>query len=236
MWCIVVAGGSGVRFGRPKQYLDLSGVRVIDRAVSTASAVCDGVVVVVPEADVDAESGRRDAIVVAGGATRSESVRRGLDAVPVSADVILVHDAARPLAAVDLFERVITAVDQGALAAVPVVAPVDTLRLLDGGTVDRDSLRIVQTPQGFSSEVLRDAHSSGAEGTDDASLVEALGHPVTLVEGQRSNLKITEPLDLVIARVLLEEDPEAGTLDRRTNGDGTNGHETDDHGRDGRGG
>lgn len=204
MWCIIVAGGSGVRFGQPKQYLDLAGRRVIDRAISTASTVCGGVVVVVPEDDVVTERGRFDGIVVvAGGATRSQSVRKGLEAVPASARTILVHDAARPLAAVDLYERVIAAIDDGSVAAIPVVAPVDTLRFVDGGTVDRGALRIVQTPQAFRADVLRDAHDTEGEGTDDASLVEVMGHEVVLVEGQRSNLKITEPVDLDIARVLI---------------------------------
>lgn len=202
---MVVAGGSGVRFGRPKQYLDLAdGQRVIDWSVAVAASRCGGVVVVVPEPDVATESRNMPGVVVvAGGATRSESVRNGLAAIPADAGVVLVHDAARPLATAELYERVIEAVRGGSPAAVPVVAPVDTLRALEGGTVDRESLRIVQTPQGFRADVLRAAHRGGGEGTDDASLVEELGYEVTLVEGQRSNLKITEPVDLEIARVLL---------------------------------
>lgn len=203
VWCIVVAGGSGARFGRPKQYTDLDGRRVIDRSVAVAAEACGGVVVVVPEADVEQERlNMPGVVVVAGGASRSASVRNGLAAVPVDARIVLVHDAARPLAGTDLYQRVIDAVDGGSVGVVPVLAPVDTLRRIDGGTVDRASLRIVQTPQGFRPDVLRAAHGGLAEGTDDASLVEALGHEIDLVEGERSNLKITEPVDLEIARVL----------------------------------
>lgn len=208
VWCVVVAGGSGTRFGRPKQYMDLAGRRIIDRSVATAASVCGGVVVVVPAEDVDAErlnlSEIADVVVTGGGATRSGSVRNGLEVVPSSARVVLVHDAARPLATRDLYDRVVTAVDEGAVAAVPVVPVVDTMRLVDGGTVDRDRLRIVQTPQGFRADALRLVHERGAEGTDDASLVEEVGEEVVLVEGQRSNLKITEPIDLEMARVLLD--------------------------------
>lgn len=214
VWCIVVAGGSGTRFGRPKQYLDLAGERVIDRAVATATGVCDGVVLVVPRADVDSERALRsqdptvDALVVAGGVTRAESVRRGLAVVPEDAGIILVHDAARPLAGLDLYRRVIEAVLGGADSVVPVIRPVDTLRLLNGTIVDRETMRAVQTPQGFPAHVLREAHSGGGEATDDAALVQEAGYEVTFVEGDRSNLKITEPVDLVIARALIE--PEQG--------------------------
>lgn len=210
VWCIVVGGGSGSRYGQAKQYLDLAGERVIDRSVSTAAALCAGVVVVVPAADLDREGRIHaghgtpcDVRVVAGGPTRADSVRAGLLAVPTAAGVILVHDAARPLATAALYRRVMDAVLAGAAAVVPAVRPVDTLRSLDATLVDRESTRAVQTPQGFRAEVLRRAHSSGGDSTDDATLAEAVGHAVTIVEGERSNLKITEPLDLVVAAALL---------------------------------
>lgn len=222
MWCIVVAAGSGERFGRPKQYMDLGGRRVIDRSVAVAASACGGVVVVVPEDDVDRERHNLDGVVVvAGGASRSASVRNGLAAVPENAAVILVHDAARPLARIDVYQRVIAAVDAGSVTVVPVVAPVDTLRLIGGTTIDRGSVRIVQTPQGFRADVLRSAHDGLAEGTDDASLVEALGHDVEMVDGERSNLKITEPVDLEIASVLDRIDPlpgSEGSWNRRDHG------------------
>ena len=142
-------------------------------------------------------------IVTEGGTTRSESVRAGLAATPDDADVIVVHDAARPLATGALFSAVTTAVVGGADGAVPVVAVTDTIRRTDSGTLDRSRLRAVQTPQAFRADVLRRAHLGGAEATDDAALVDAVGGKIRLVEGERGNLKITEPGDLAVAEALL---------------------------------
>ncbi len=204
VWCIVVAGGSGRRFGGAKQWMDLAGARVVDRSVAAAAAVCDGVVVVVPAADLDRAEVPGAAAVVAGGASRSASVRAGLAQVPESAEVVLVHDAARPLASVGLFERVVAAVRDGADVSIPVVAVTDTIRHVDGGVVDRDELRAVQTPQGFAASMLRSVHVGEPDATDDAGLVEAAGGTVTLVDGEATNLKLTEPHDLVVAAALLE--------------------------------
>lgn len=201
VWCVVVAAGRGSRFGGPKQQAILAGRTVLERSVATAGAACDGVVVVV-RADWSDRVDGADRVVV-GGATRSASVASGLDAVPADAAVVLVHDAARPLASPELYRRVIEAVRSGADAVVPVVAVTDTIRHLDGGTVDRDLLRAVQTPQGFRVEALRAAHRSGGDATDDATLVEAVGGSVELVDGERTNLKITEPSDLDVAEALL---------------------------------
>jgi 2-C-methyl-D-erythritol 4-phosphate cytidylyltransferase len=135
-------------------------------------------------------------VVVAGGATRSASVRAGLAAVPADAEVIVVHDAARPLASAQLWEHVVASAQVGHEAVVPVVPIIDTLREVDGGTVDRTRFVAVQTPQGFVAAVLRRAHESGAEGTDDASLVEAIGGKVLVVDGEPENRKITTTADL----------------------------------------
>lgn len=204
VWCIVVAAGSGRRYGSAKQFETLLGERVVDRSVALAAG-CGGVVAVVPAGpdgrpatDVPGAD-----VVVAGGATRSASVRAGLDAVPARAEVVLVHDAARPLATPALFGRVAAAVRDGAEAVVPAVAVVDTICDLDGQVVDRERLRAVQTPQGFAAATLRAAHEGGAEATDDAGLVRAIGARVVLVEGERSNLKITDPTDHVLAEALL---------------------------------
>lgn len=208
VWCVVVAAGSGRRYGGAKQFDTVGGVRVIDRSVAVAAATCDGVVVVVAPDVVgtrDAEVPGADA-VVAGGATRSGSVRNGLAAVPGDATVILIHDAARPLATEGLYRRVIAAVRSGAAAAVPVVPVVDTIRSLAGGVVDRDQLRAVQTPQGFEASAIRAAHAHGAEATDDATLVEAAGGTVALVDGEPRNLKITGPQDRAVAEALREFD------------------------------
>lgn len=202
-WAIVVAAGSGTRFGAPKQFEHLRGRRVIDWSLAAARGACAGVVCVLPPD----QEGTEDAadVCVPGGATRSASVRAGLAAVPPEAEVIVVHDAARPVAPVSLFAEVIAAVRDGADAAVPGVAVHDTIRHAEQGVVDRAHLVAVQTPQAFRASALRDAHTAGGEATDDASLVEAAGGTVVVVPGRSHNLKITDPGDLRIAAVLLDE-------------------------------
>lgn len=213
VWTVVVAGGSGARFGRPKQYEHLGPARVIDRSVEVAAASSAGVVVVVPAADVAREATAFSGVpggahVVAGGASRSESVRAGLAAVPDHADVVCVHDAARPFADAALYARVVDAVVAGADGAIPGLTVTDTIKVVDDdgrvvATPERSTLRAVQTPQAFRADVLRRAHVSGAEGTDDAALVEALGGRVVVVDGDVDNRKITHPDDLEWARGLV---------------------------------
>ncbi|HVM55514.1 MAG TPA: 2-C-methyl-D-erythritol 4-phosphate cytidylyltransferase [Acidimicrobiales bacterium] len=202
-WAIVVAAGRGERFGRPKQFERLAGRRVVDWALDDARDACDGVVLVVPPGH-DEPSGPRgwlgEVPVVVGGDSRSESVRRGLASVPEDAEVIVVHDAARPAAGVGLFRAVIDAVRAGADGAVPGVAVVDTVKRVDGDvvveTLDRRTLVAVQTPQAFRASALRSAHAAAAEATDDAALVERAGGKVVVVPGHLANRKITEPGDL----------------------------------------
>ena len=204
VWAIVVAAGSGDRFGGPKQYEPLGAMRVLDWSLLAAREACDGVVLVVhPDRLADAEPDA-DA-VVAGGLTRSESVRAGLAAVPADAQVVLVHDAARPRATTSLWRRVLDALDGPSDAVVPAVPVTDTLRELDGGTVDRSRFVAVQTPQAFVAAVLRQAHADGAEGTDDASLVEAIGGTVQVVDGEPANTKITTPHDLVAMQACVRD-------------------------------
>jgi len=222
VWAIVVAAGSGSRFGDavPKQFLDLAGRRLVDWAVGAAAAVCDGVIAVLPPAQLgtafdrpEAGAGAGRVAAVAGGATRSASVRAGLAAVPDDAEIVVVHDAARPLAGAELFERVVAAVRAGADGAVPGVAVPDTIKRVDasGGrvveTLDRPALRAIQTPQAFSAAILRRAHAGSADATDDAALVEALGATVVVVDGDPANLKITGPDDLGRAEALLARRP-----------------------------
>jgi 2-C-methyl-D-erythritol 4-phosphate cytidylyltransferase len=204
VWTVVVGGGGGARFGRVKQYEPLGSARVLDVAVEAAHKASDGVVVVVPAEDAAREHG------VAGGPTRSASVRAGLAAVPVEATIICVHDAARPLATPDLFVAVVEAVHTGADGAVPAVPVTDTIKTVDGSgrvvaTPNRSTLVAVQTPQAFRADVLRRAHAEGGDGTDDAALVERLGGRVVVVPGESWNRKITEPDDLVWARRWLAE-------------------------------
>lgn len=198
IWTIVVGGGSGRRFGASKQYELIGDVRVIDRSVAVARQASHGVVVVVPPEDAVREG------AIAGGVTRSDSVRAGLAAVPATATIICVHDAARPLASVELYRRAIDAVCNGADAAVPGVAVSDTIKVVADGIVvstpDRASLVAVQTPQAFRAAVLREAHETGGAATDDAALVEGLGGVVVVVDGEVPNRKITVPDDLAWAR------------------------------------
>jgi len=216
----VVAGGTGRRFGAPKQFLPLAGTPVVTWSVRAAGSVADGIVLVVPAPDVhnateglpiagatgDAALGA--SVVVTGGATRGASVRAGLEAVPGDAGFIVVHDAARPLAAPGLFRAVVDAVRSGRVdGAVPVIPVADTLkRVADGrvvATVDRDGLVAIQTPQAFEASALRAAHAGGPEATDDAGLLEAAGWTVGTVEGDPRNLKLTRPEDLALAEALL---------------------------------
>jgi 2-C-methyl-D-erythritol 4-phosphate cytidylyltransferase/2-C-methyl-D-erythritol 2,4-cyclodiphosphate synthase len=151
---------------------------------------------------------------IQGGATRQESVRRGLEALALDApDLVLIHDAARPLVSADIVGRVLAALEhaEAAVAALPVV---DTLRRENGGTVDRAGLWQVQTPQGFRFERILAAHRAAADdaATDDAGLAERAGIPITLVEGSMSNLKVTRPGDLAVAETFLA----AGLADVRT--------------------
>ena len=205
VWAVVVAAGTGRRFGGAKQFEQLGGVRVLDRSVAACRTVCGGVVVVVspevlgtPDALVDGADQ-----VVAGGDSRSESVRRGLAAVPESAELVLVHDAARPLVPPAVCGRVVDALRNGATAVVPVVPVADTVRTLTGEVLDRDQLRAVQTPQGFRRAALVAAHALEDDATDDAGLMELVGEQVEMVDGDPVNLKITSPSDLVVAEALL---------------------------------
>lgn len=212
----MVGGGSGARFGRPKQYEPLGPERVIDRSRRIAESVSDGVVVVVPPDDAERECG------VAGGETRSDSVRAGLAAVPDDADVVCVHDAARPLAGADVYRRVVAAIVDGVDAAVPAVPVTDTIKVVDADgvvldTPDRESLVAVQTPQAFRLAALRRAHAGGGRGTDDAELVERAGGRVVTVAGDPANRKITGPDDLELVRSAMMDEAD-GPAEQRIEG------------------
>ena len=195
VWTVVVGGGNGQRFGKQKQYELIGDRRVIDHSKAVAEQMSDGVVVVVPASDAVAER------AIAGGNSRSASVRAGLAAVPDDATIVCVHDAARPLASPAVYERVIAAVAAGADAAVPGIPVADTIKVVEAnGTVvatpDRSTLVAVQTPQAFRASVLRAAHAGGGDATDDAALIEQAGGTVVVVEGDHLNRKITLPDDL----------------------------------------
>lgn len=195
VWTIVVAAGSGLRFGSAKQFETIGGKKIVDWAVDEASKHSMGVITVLPAGQAT-QAGQ-----VEGGATRSESVRRGLAAVPAEATIVCVHDAARPFASPEVFRRVISAVVDGADAAVPGIAVVDTIKQINESNVvvdtpHRETLRAVQTPQAFRASSLRRAHERGGEGTDDAYLIEKIGGEVVVVDGELVNRKITTPEDL----------------------------------------
>lgn len=219
VWVVIVAGGSGHRFGSLKQFEVLGEQRIIDVSLDTAQANADGVVLVLPEdgfddyyaAFLEEAPHQKELIVVPGGASRGESVARGLDAVPLNVGIILIHDAARPLASKSVYERVIGAVTGGAVAVVPAVPVTDSIRHSEHGAVEREGLWSVQTPQGFHAVALRRAHDTTEDYdgvTDDAMLVESSGHSVTLVAGDPSNIKVTHRNDLAIAELLLTIGPE----------------------------
>lgn len=224
---IVPAAGRGERLGRgiPKALCEVGGVPMLTLAVRALAAarLVDVVVVAAPPDDVAAvrrllDAERLDAavVVVAGGAARQDSVLRGLQMLPDDVDVVLVHDAARPLVPVGLVDAVADAVRRGAPAVVPGLPVVDTVKRVrpDGtvaATVDRAALVAVQTPQGFRRDVLAAAHRAAIDAaadrpgpaTDDAGLVERLGLPVVVVPGSDEAFKVTRPLDLALAETLL---------------------------------
>jgi 2-C-methyl-D-erythritol 4-phosphate cytidylyltransferase len=198
---VVVAAGQGVRFGGLKQFAVFENESVSARSVRNARSVAPFVVLVVP-AGYSGDGEGAD-VVVTGGSTRAASVRAGL-AHCLDADVIVVHDAARPLASPELFAAVVAAVREGADGAVPGLAITDTVKRVSTqgalrvvlGTESRENLVTVQTPQAFRRDVLTRAHAHATDATDDAALVEAVGARVVVVPGERDNIKITSIGDL----------------------------------------
>jgi len=213
---LVPAAGAGVRLGpgRPKALRLLGGDPLLVHTVRRVAAAPSVrfIVVAAPQADLSAVRELLDpvapVIVVAGGATRQESVSVALDAVPEGPEIILVHDAARALTPPSLVESVAAAVRAGRGAVIPVLPVVDTVKEVSGEvvlrTVDRSALRIVQTPQGFRRPVLAAAHAAASDPlTDDAGLVEKQGVRVDWVPGSELAMKITRPFDLALAEYLL---------------------------------
>jgi 2-C-methyl-D-erythritol 4-phosphate cytidylyltransferase len=204
---VVVAAGQGQRFGGPKQFAMLNHDTVTAHSVRAARCVAERVVLVVP-ANYQGNGEGADAVVV-GGSTRAQSVRAGLEECG-DVDVVVVHDAARPMATASLFASVVDAVNAGADGAVPGLPIADTVKrivkegaaMVVGETVARDELVTVQTPQAFAREVLIRAHANNDDATDDAALVEAIGGRVVVVAGEVENVKITVPGDLARAMAI----------------------------------
>jgi 2-C-methyl-D-erythritol 4-phosphate cytidylyltransferase len=222
---IIPAAGLGLRLGgeTPKAFREVGGESLLVHAVrgllAATAADLNCCVVAVPAGTEDAVrkelepyAGGTRLFVVPGGAERADSVRAGLELVPVDGiDCILVHDAARAFVPADVVERVVAAVRGGAAAVVPAVPVTDTIKLVSAtgevvDTPDRSRLVAVQTPQGFDPAVLRRAHAAGAAGaTDDAMLCERLGVTVVTVEGSEEAFKVTRPRDLLLAEALLAD-------------------------------
>lgn len=211
---VLVAAGSGQRLGAavPKAFVEIAGRTLLEHAAArfVAHPGVGVVVVVTPPTDLERAATLTGCRVVAGGSTRTESVRAGLDALADDIDLVLVHDVARPFVPAHVIDAVLAALGVGADAAVPVVPIHDTVRHLaaDGtfvGTVDRATLVAIQTPQGFRRAALLAAHISGADltVTDDAALIEAAGGVVVPVPGAEECFKITTPADLARAQAVV---------------------------------
>lgn len=216
---IIVAAGSGTRLGagRPKALVDIAGAPLVAWSVR-AFARCRSIVVAAPPGHEEDVAAALEGIVlphtmiVTGGETRQHSVKRALDRLPQEAERVLVHDAARPLVTPDLVQAIIDALDDedGAIAASPVA---DTLKRADddgtvAATVDRANLWSAQTPQGFRAAAMRRVFDAAddavlARSTDCASMMEAAGYRIRLVDSRTPNMKVTTPADAVVAATLL---------------------------------
>ena len=220
MAAVVPAAGRGERLGgaEVKALVPLGGEPMLAHSVRTlASARVDLVVVAAPPGRADEVAALladghpgADLVVVEGGRSRTASVRRCLAVLPASVEVVLVHDAARPLVPAGLVDAVVAAVEAGAGAVVPGQPVIDTVKQVDAGgavlaTVDRTTLRAVQTPQGFRRAVLVEAYGERGEAvtSDDAGLVELAGGRVVVVPGAEEAFKVTRPMDLVLAEAVL---------------------------------
>lgn len=232
---VVTAAGSGERLGadRPKALVTVGGASLLQYALERALSVADELVVTAPESHLaeareiasavvvaaEAHDGRsltgtatprvQSITVVPGGVTRQDSVRAGIE-VLADVDLVLVHDAARAFAPAEIFHDVLRALEGGAVAVIPALPVIDTIKRADSqmrvtGTVDRSELWAVQTPQGFRRDALARAHASGegTAATDDAALVEALGETVQLVPGHEDAFKVTVPRDLALAEAMM---------------------------------
>lgn len=212
---IIAAAGSGERLGAktPKAFVQLAGRTLIEHAFSSLSPLVDEVVIAAPatyEGQVQSLFGE-SAKVVTGGATRSASIAHALEVISPDIEFVLVHDAARALASTSLAGRVIQALNDGEVAVIPALPVVDTIKSINSDgyvtlTPDRTYLRAVQTPQGFTRQILNRAHQDSErnpDATDDAALVESLGEKVKVIEGEARALKITTSDDLERAMAIL---------------------------------
>lgn len=219
---IIVAGGSGRRMGGalPKQFMMLDNEPILARSINRIHEALPAaeIVVVLPEEHVELWkniAARFDVArhkIALGGKERFHSVKSGLAALSEGVRTIAIHDAVRPLASKKLIIKLLLAAEKN-VAVIPAVAPIDSYRIVEGDDsriIDRSALRMVQTPQVFHAEALRAAYEQpfSSTFTDDASVMEAAGHKVTLVEGERENIKITTPSDMLIAEAIINAESE----------------------------
>jgi 2-C-methyl-D-erythritol 4-phosphate cytidylyltransferase len=219
---IIVAGGSGRRMGGalPKQFMMLDNEPILARSINRMHEALPAaeIVVVLPEEHVELWkniAARFDVArhkIALGGKERFHSVKNGLAALSDEVSIVGIHDAVRPLASKKLIIKLFLEAENST-AVIPVVAPIDSYRIVEGDDsriIDRSALRMVQTPQLFQAEALRKAYEQpfSATFTDDASVMEAAGHTVTLVEGERENIKITTPSDMLIAEAIINAESE----------------------------
>ena len=219
---IIVAGGSGRRMGGalPKQFMMLDNEPILARSINRMHEALPAaeIVVVLPEEHVELWkniAARFDVArhkIALGGKERFHSVKNGLEALSDEVCIVGIHDAVRPLASKKLIIKLFLEAENN-VAAIPVVAPIDSYRIIEGDEsriIDRSALRMVQTPQVFQAEALRKAYEQpfSTTFTDDASVMEAAGYKVTLVEGERENIKITTPSDMLIAEAIINSESE----------------------------
>ncbi|MGN6566679.1 MAG: 2-C-methyl-D-erythritol 4-phosphate cytidylyltransferase [Flavipsychrobacter sp.] len=218
-YAVLVAGGKGLRMGTalPKQFLPLQGKPVLYHTIHAFKTAFPDIhlILVLPQDQISytqmvlqAFPERLDITVVGGGETRFHSVQNGLKAVGENS-IVFVHDGVRPLVSVDLIQRCYyQAIEKG--SAIPAVQVTDSMRIVeddDSRPVDREYMRIIQTPQTFRSNIIVPAFQQTYQSsfTDEATVVESFGTNIYLIEGERSNIKVTTPEDMIIAEALLKE-------------------------------
>ncbi len=218
---VIAAGGEGKRMGGQKQFVEISGVPMLELTLGAFND-CDAIediILVVPRPDmarakmlVDQHGFKKVIEIVASGPHRQQSVMHGLAAVKDDSDRVLIHDGARPLVTNELIKMVVSELKDND-AVIPAVPVVDTVKRVDEAgkvfeTLDREKLWAAQTPQGFKSHLIKEAHERaqklGYQATDDARLVERLGHKVKVIMGSYENIKITNPVDVEIAESILK--------------------------------
>jgi 2-C-methyl-D-erythritol 4-phosphate cytidylyltransferase len=221
-YALIVAAGKGTRMGRstPKPFIQLAGIPILTHSLKTfdKSKRIDQIVLVVAEDQIDycqshvVAPGKiqKPVIFVAGGERRQDSVFKGLNRIADHQGIVLIHDGARPLVTLELIEACVNGAQKWS-ACIPGVEPADTLKEIDKAgfvfrTAPRQLLRQVQTPQAFDLELVRKAHDEARKNnwsvTDDAAMVEHMGHKVRIIAGEITNLKITTSTDLVLAEAL----------------------------------